>query len=169
MPQPPAALLTRCSRRGGQLASRFTVAPRAHRLVFGGRYTDVVPLVTLFGPCGARHNYGTAGAPTGSGPWVKKPDPSTGDASLRRTVLRTRRRLRWRHAEETVSRTTGGQDSSTSSAETRRGDAMLNSTECKTDPKTLGKFIFEKWRAFPHRGLQFLGVFLVIFDDNLHW
>ena len=45
---------------------------------------------------------------------------------------------------------------------------MLNSTECKTDPKTLRKFIFEKWRAFPHWGLLFLGVFLMIFDDNLH-
>ena len=27
---------------------------------------------------------------------------------------------------------------------------MLNSTECKTDPKTPGEFIFEKRPAFPH-------------------
>ena len=37
---------------------------------------------------------------------------------------------------------------------------MLNSTaECKTDPKTLVKFIFEKLRALPHCGAQFLDGF----------
>ena len=85
----------------------------------------------------------------------RKPNLATGDASLRRTVVRIRRLLRCRHGEETVSRTTEGQDSSAASAETRRGVAMRNFTECKTDPKSLGKFIFEKWRAFHHRGAQF--------------
>ena len=76
-----------------------------------------------------------------------------------------RRLLRRRHGDETVSRTSGVPESSTSSTETLRGDAMRNLTECKTDPKTLRKFIFEKGPAFPHRGAVFLGVFSVFFDD----
>ena len=50
-----------------------------------------------------------------------------------------------------IFRTDGGRESLTSSADTRRADAMLNSTESKTSRKTLGKFIFEKWRSLPRR------------------
>ena len=46
---------------------------------------------------------------------------------------------------------------------------MRNFTDCKTDPKTLRKVIFEKWRAFPHWGVLFLDGFSVFFDDSLHW
>ena len=72
------------------------------------------------------------------------------------------------HGEETVSRTIGGQDSSTSSAEARRVHAMRVFIECKTDPKTLGKFIFEITRpAVPHRAVGNCGRFFGVFDDCL--
>ena len=53
----------------------------------------------------------------------------------------TKQRARGTDARSTdgrrFSRTNDGLESSTSSAERLRADAILNSTECKTDPKKL--------------------------------
>ena len=104
------------------------------------------------GVCSRLH--GPSGTVTGSFSGRRRRASS---ASRRGNMARSTRRHKERAAGKdarstdgrSVSRTNRGQESWTSSGETRRGDAMLNSTECKTDRGTLGKLIFEKWPAVP--------------------